>query len=340
MDRLRVGLIGLGGRSGGHTEAVDAIEQLEMATAADLDESRHERFRQSYGSVPVYGQGTDMLDRERPDIAILCTMEYPRYELAMAAIEAGVRAIVLEKPMARTLDQAREMVSRARERGVTMVVSHQMRFADEFVRAREAIEAGRIGTPYYARVSSFGQLMEQGPHMVDMLLYLLGDPEVEWVMGQVADIEEGRDTVHPAPAFTLGYIAFANGVRAVVECGRVFQRAVGLEDVTWLQKRAQVIGTEGMTDSVVAHHCRFLGAEGGWQTLFEGSSGWDNATIGLYAELAGVLGGEGQHRNDAALALKGFEIVQGIFQSAVCRDRVSLPLPGGAAPLEEIMPPA
>jgi len=279
-----------------------------------------------------------LLEKDRPEVVAICTREDPRYELTISAIEAGVGGIVLEKPMARTVDQARAMVRRAKENGVVLVVSHQMRFADEFVAARDAIRRGQVGKPYYLRTSSYGQLMEQGTHMVDMVLWLAGDPAVEWVMGQVADVEEGRTTVHPAPAFVVGYIAFQNGLRCVAECGRRFQRAVGLEDVTWLQKRVQVIGTEGIVDAVVAHHCKVLNTSSpGWQTLTLGSDGWDHATIRFYAELYDVLTGAGVHRNNADASLKGFEIMHGIYQSALARGRTEIPLPEGAEPLEQIM---
>lgn len=337
MDTLTIGIIGCGPRSIGHMEAADAHLGLDVIACADPASSGQDRFCARYDR-PVYENAEALLEKERPDVVAICTREDPRYELTLSAIEAGVKGIVLEKPMARTVDQARTMVRRAEENGVVLVVSHQMRFADEFVAARDAILRGQIGKPYYLRTSSYGQLMEQGTHMVDMVLWLAGDPEVEWVMGQVADVEEGRTTVHPSPAFVVGYIAFQNGMRCVAECGRRFQRAVGLEDVTWLQKRAQVIGTEGVVDAVVAHHCKVLNTKKpGWQTLALGSDGWDNATIRFYAELYDVLTQGGVHRNNADASLKGFEIMHGIYQSALARGRAEIPLPEGAEPLEQIM---
>ncbi len=337
MTKLRVGIVGCGGRSYGHMEAVDAHEGLEVVAGADMDGERLARFRKRYDRK-TYADGVELIQKERPDVAAICTREHARYGLTMAALDAGVRGIVLEKPMARTVDEAREMARKAQEKGAILAVCHQMRFSDEFVAARDAIRRGLIGRPYYIRASSFGHLMEQGPHMVDMVLWLAGDPDVDWVMGQVTDVEEGRGTVHPAPAFVVGYVAFKNGVRAVLECGRRFQRAVGLEEVTWLQKRTQVLGTEGMVDAVVGHHCRLMNAKGGgWQTLALGQDGWDRATIQFYAELYDVMTRGGEHRNNGRASLRGFEIVHAIYQSALTRDRAGVPLPEGAGPLEEIM---
>ena len=334
---LSVVIVGTGNRSIGHMDAVDAVEGMEVSAGVDPEAAQRQRFQERYRR-PAFDDIDRLLREDKPDMVAICTKEYPRHKLTMAAIAGGVKAIVLEKPLARTVDEAREMVAAAEAAGTTMIVCHQMRFSDEFVAAKRAIDTGEVGTPYYFRASSYGQLMEQGPHMVDMLLYMASDPEVEWVMGAVADIEEGRSTVHPAPAFVVGYVSFAGGLRAVVECGRRFQRAVGLEDVTWLQKRVQALGTEGMVDAVVAHHCRLLNSRArGWQTLTEGSAGWDGATIRMYEELRDVLLHGGVHRNNAQVSLKGFEIVHGIYQSALNRDRAQVPIDAGAFPLEKIM---
>jgi len=337
MKRFRIGLVGCGPRSEGHLDAIAACDGFELVGCADPAEEGRARFG-ARSSAPAYPTQADLLREQRPDVVAICTREHPRAALTREALDAGVKGIVLEKPMARTVDEAREIAARARERGVTVVVSHQMRFCDEFEAVRDAIRSGEIGTPYYVRASSFGHLMEQGPHMVDMVLRLLGDPEVEWVMGSVGDVAEGWKTVHPAPAFVLGYVAFAGGARAVFECGRSFQKAIGIpESVTWLQKRVQVIGTEGMTDSVVGHYGRILTAKDGWRTLFEGPSGWDNATVRFYAELYEVLAAGGVHRNNAETSLRGFEIIHAIYQSALSRERTPLPLPSGAQPLEKLM---
>ena len=96
--------------------AVDAVAGLETASGADAQEAGRARFAERY-DAPVFDKFADLLAASVPDVAAICTMEYPRYDLTMQAIEAGVRAIVLEKPMARTVMEAREMVAAAESRG-------------------------------------------------------------------------------------------------------------------------------------------------------------------------------------------------------------------------------
>jgi len=343
--KFRALLIGLGGRSRGHAEGLLKSEGIEFAAACDIDAERRARYEKDFG-VRTYADAAEALQKESPDIAIVCTREKPRYALAKLAVEHGVRAVVLEKPMAANIREARDLVKQCEERGVLLTVMHQMRFSDEFVAAKEAIASGAIGTPYYVRAVSYGHLMEQGPHMIDMILYLLGEPKAQWVMGQVADREEGLTTVHPAPAFVTGYIAFENGVRASVECGRRFPSAVGVfEDdakaPTWLQKRVQVIGTDGICDAMVAHYCRVMNGSGGWKTLTSGPDGWNAATIRHYQEVVKVLREGGEHRNGAAPSLAGFEIIHGIYTSALVGDVVNVPVVGGnEEPIESLLAPA
>lgn len=337
---MRAALIGAGGRAHEHADAMSSLEGLEFVAVADLDRQRADKLSAQFGGK-AYADARQMVDAEEPDIVCVCTREKPRAALTIACAEMGVKGIVAEKPMAANVDEAREMARVCAEKGTALVVSHQMRFCDEFLAARDTIRQGRVGRPYFLRTCSFGHLMEQGPHMVDMLLFLLDDPEVEWVMGAVGDVEEGRSTVHLAPAFVVGYIAFAGGVRAELECGRRFPRAIDFgpefEKTTWMQKRVQVLGTEGLVDAIVSHSCRVLSAGQPWETLAQGPQGWANATHELYRELLQVLSHGGEHRNSARASLRGFEIIHGIYQAALTGERVELPLPAGANPLEQIM---
>ena len=316
------------------------VEGIDFVAIADIRPDLAGQMAGDFG-VNAYGDADEMLQAEAPDLVAVCTKEKPRCKLCLLCAERGVKAVVAEKPMAASVEEARTMVGTFEEKGARLVVSHQMRFSDEFIAARESLWRGDIGDPYFVRACSYGQLMEQGPHMVDMLLYLLDEPAVDWVMSAVADLREGLTAVHPAPAFAVGYVAFKNGVRAELECGRYFPPAIGygpeLDGATWLQKRVQVFGTQGMLDAIVRHSCRLLKSGAGWRTLAEGPQGWDNATLNFYRELVQVERSGGTHRNDARVSLHGFEIIHGMYRSALIHERVPVPVPGGIDPLAEIM---
>src|SRR5260370_1302250 len=66
----------------------------------------------------------------------------------------------------------------------------------------------------------YGNLMQQGTHVIDMLRWFAGDARVAWVMAQADDWDgPEKDRGHPAPMWTAGYFAFENGLRATLEAG-------------------------------------------------------------------------------------------------------------------------
>ena len=93
-----------------------------------------------------------------------------------------------------------------------------------------------------------------------------------------------------------------------------------------------------MVDAIVAHYCRLMNADGGWQTLSSGPDGWNASTIRHFAEVAQVLREGGEHRNGAEPSLQGFEIINGIFTSALIGDQVPVPATGyDEAPIEALL---
>ena len=213
-----------------------------------------------------------------------------------------------------------------------------MRFCSEFIKTRELLAEGAIGRPYFMRAVCYGALMEQGPHMLDMILYVIGDREVVSVMAQVDEVEKSHDMVHPCPVFTLGYLKLDDDTRIVIESGRTFPKIPEIES-TWLQKRLEVLGTEGMIDAVVANYCKMMTTgQAGWQTFPSSLDDWNAATPRFIEELVQVVRDGGEHRNNARTSLAGFEIITALYQSVLSKSAIVLPVDRDITPLEEIVP--
>ena len=95
-----------------------------------------------------------LLDRHGPDAVVVCVPQHERAAVARAAIEAGVPVLV-ERPMARTLDEARELVELARARGVPLAVGHPLAHDPVFARVGEIVRAGALGGVQEARSAMF-----------------------------------------------------------------------------------------------------------------------------------------------------------------------------------------
>jgi predicted dehydrogenase len=326
MSTFRAAIIGCGGRARGHVEAFQQVDGTELVAVADLDHERADRFAADYRARAYY-DAAEMLERERPDIVSLVTRGAGRADLACLCAERGVRGVIAEKPMAITLAEADRMVRACQEAGTVLTVSHQMRYAREFELGKEALAAGAVGEPYFMRGVSFGNLMNQGTHVIDMIRWFSGDARVTWVMAQADEYDwQDRDRGHPAPMWTVGYLAFENGLRATLEDGPRYVPAAGTQP-GWLNKRVEVLGPQGMIDCVVGNYCRVLNGDGWQGEEVPPEKGWNLATIRFVDDLVRVLRDGGQHRNGAETSLHSFEVIQALALSALRGGIVELPLP-------------
>lgn len=337
MADFKAAIIGCGGRAHGHATGFVDVEDTALVAVADMDQERADGFGAKYGAK-VYHDAQQMLDEEKPDIVSIVTREHPRCKLTVMCAESGVRAIIAEKPIARTLAEAYEMVEVCEANNCVLTVCQQMRFCTEFIKAKEVMAGGEIGRPYFLRASSYGALMEQGPHMIDMVLYVIGDKKVASVMAQVDEVEKSHEMVHPCPVFTVGYLKLEDDTRIVIESGRTFAKIPEIESL-WLQKRLQVLGTEGMIDAVVSNYCKVLTTgQQGWQVTESSIDDWNAATPRFIEELAQVLRDGGEHRNNARVSLQGFEIITALYQSVLSKSAIDLPVDRDITPLEKIVP--
>lgn len=338
MSELKAAIIGCGGRARGHAQAYQKVEGVRLAAVADVDRTRADNFAETY-DAPAFYDAAEMLEKVRPDLVSVVTRAKDRCEVVTLCAEYRVRAINAEKPMAITLEEADRMVEACERAGTVLTISHQMRYCPEFERGKQAIESGEIGEVYFLRGVCYGNLMNQGTHVIDMLRWFMGDARVAWVMAQADEYDwPKRDAGHPAPMWTLGYLGFENGVRATLESGPRYTPAIGTNP-GWLNKRVEALGTEGMVDSVVGNYCRVLASKTpGWQGTEIGGEGWSNATIRFTQDLARVVREGGEHRNGARTSHHTFEVIQALAESARTGGIVELPLPReGRDPLGELL---
>src|SRR5262249_4689101 len=140
--------------------------------------------------------------------------------------------IVVEKPLALSMDEAEEMAAACDRAGVQLIVGHQLRFAPHFAALVDAVEADELGTLEFIRALSYGHLLDQGPHLVDAARALTGGRRFSWAMSQLGgDLVPGehlgdRDGLVPeVPAWTTHHLALEGGVRMTMETGRLHQRS-------------------------------------------------------------------------------------------------------------------
>jgi predicted dehydrogenase len=200
-----------------HARILAQLDEFDLVAVCDLDELTAQKVAAETGAPRIYTDYATMLKRERPEVVAIATPTALHAAMTFQAIEAGVRGICCEKPMATNLADGREMLERCREKGIAFIVNHQRRMGADLVAMREAVGRGDIGELLAIRAHCAGDLLSDGTHAVDSALWLLGDSEAEWVIAQIhrqlSPSFSGFRYGHPVESGAMVLVRFTNGVR-------------------------------------------------------------------------------------------------------------------------------
>ncbi|GAA2678456.1 Gfo/Idh/MocA family protein [Nonomuraea recticatena] len=224
---MRFGIVGCGVIGALHARLIAAMDgTAELVAVADTDLERASRLAAEHG-VDAHGDLAELYARQDVDAVVVCVPSGLHAEAAVPALRAG-KHVVIEKPIDITLEAADRIIAAERESGRTVTVISQRRFEPSFLRLKAAIEAGELGrlTSGAAEVTLWrpqsyydsggwrgtwaldggGALMNQGVHVVDLMLALLGPAaEVSAYAGLLAhEGIEVEDTAVAAVRFAGG----------------------------------------------------------------------------------------------------------------------------------------
>jgi predicted dehydrogenase len=189
---LRCIQVGVGGFGNRWLDAIAATPSIQHAALVDVSEDALQRALEKTGLEPelAFRECSQAFRRIDADFALIVVPPFHHEEVAEAAFDQGLH-VLTEKPMAHEMDSAKRMVSRARKRNLTLMVSQNYRFREWIRSAKIFLESGELGGVSHAYVSfrlnpdwgPFRQkmddvlLIEMSIHHFDMMRYLLGrDP--------------------------------------------------------------------------------------------------------------------------------------------------------------------
>lgn len=206
-ERLRVGVVGAGSRGDAHASNFGAVEGVEIAAVADIDEAAAEELAGEYGIESVYGDYRAMLDAEALDVVGVCVHNNLHAPITVDALEAGAH-VFCEKPMAGSYADAKAMADAAAANDRHLGVQNNLLFGSDTRAARTLVEDGELGDVSYARAvrsrrrgrpyvdgygtPSFvnsataggGPVYDIGTYAIGRMLHLLGNVGVERVSGR------------------------------------------------------------------------------------------------------------------------------------------------------------
>ena len=219
---LKVGAVGCGGVGLHHQRGYQSHPEAELVCVCDMDRAKADARAELLG-VRAYYAVADMLADAELDAVDVVTADHLHFEPVMACLEAG-KHVLTEKPLALDIREAEQMVAKAEEKGVQLAINYNRRFAPGYVKAREWLDAGELGSLAYILLklsqggpasSPKGQyylLYELETHAIDLLRYFGG--EIVSVCAQMArprlaQAKTGEPAVYTSMAISLKFASEA-----------------------------------------------------------------------------------------------------------------------------------
>ncbi len=321
MDKVyRVGVVGCGGMGNAHAKWFMASPRTTLVAGADINPEALAEFASAYGVTP-YADYRAMFARERLDIVCVSTWQSVRAEVVIAAAAAGIGGIFGEKPMSASLGEADDMIAACDRAGAKLVVGHQRRFDARNSEARRLVQEGLIGEPRAVLARDGLGLLNRGTHEFDETLYLLGDPQPVWVIGQCSRKTDKWERRVRCEDLCIALIVCDNGVRITYESdlpGPPIER--------WTLYGSDGLLKRGPDKSLMLLNSR----KAGWQQIMLRAP-----EVHQFDELIAWLDGAIEtHRNNGRRARVTMELMMALYESARLRDVVVLPLTTRANPLD------
>jgi predicted dehydrogenase len=151
---VRVAVAGLGRAGIIHAAMAASVPDCTVVGLADAGTAARRRARGIGFAAPAFDRIERLIARTQPDALIVCVPHAERARAVRLGLEAGL-AVLADRPLARTLTESEELVVLARERGMPLACAHVLPFHPVFVRAREILASGALGSPRQVRCSVY-----------------------------------------------------------------------------------------------------------------------------------------------------------------------------------------
>lgn len=225
----------------------------EIVATADIVGERAKKLAEDFSIAHTFTDYRDLLARPDIEAVSVCVPNHLHKEVTIAALQAG-KHVLCEKPMAMTVQEAKDMLQASQKAGKILMLGFNNRFRSDVQRLKKAIDRGELGEIYYAKTgyirrrgtpfgwftvkeeSGGGPVIDLGVHVIDMTRYLMGNPKPVSVMAATyqkfghytlmdtdawcsSDVKEGRRSGEEFDVEDLAtaLIRFDNGATIVVE---------------------------------------------------------------------------------------------------------------------------
>jgi len=225
---IRIGFIGVGGIAQDHIRVLKKMEDVKIVSVFDVNADNARRTSEATGAL-VMDSADQVLDKQRIDLVFICTPQFARGELEVAAASRGIPFFV-EKPLGVSAEAVRQKAKIIRETGIIHAVGYVLRYYDTVRKAKQYLEGKRPHLIQGTRVGgshpakwwkqlgmSGGHLVDTATHQVDMIRYVAGGiREVQAAFGRVSfDRTEPESTIPDAG--TINFYMDSGAVGSLTE---------------------------------------------------------------------------------------------------------------------------
>ena len=222
-----------------HLEGYEKHPDAEIVAIADASEERGKSTAERFKVPQVYTDYAEMLAEAKLDAVSICTPNFLHAPQAIAAFEAGLH-VICEKPIATSAAEGQKMVDAGKKAGKIFMMGFNNRFRGDTQVLKRFIDNGDLGNIYYAKTgwlrrrgipgfggwfttksqSGGGPLIDLGVHVLDLALYLMGNPKPVSAYGSAyaefgPKMPDGEK--YDVEDLATGLVKFENGATVLVE---------------------------------------------------------------------------------------------------------------------------
>jgi len=190
-----------------HAEAYLNSPNVDLVGLCDPDSAPLARASSAWGVAAAFEDVETLLTTTHPDLLSVCAPPNEHVDILRLAIQAGVRGIILEKPVAQNLSIAHEALVLTQSSNTRVAVNYTRRFPPAYRAAIESIRSGGLGRIQHVHGIYTRGIVNNGSHMIDLLRAMLGEPV------RVARLPGGCDLDSSDPS-VAALLVFDNGVEA------------------------------------------------------------------------------------------------------------------------------
>ena len=257
---LRVGVIGVGAMGKNHARVYSQLPSVELIAVGDVNEELATSSAQSY-NCKAYADYNDLLN-EKLDAVSIAVPTTLHKKVALDAIRKGI-SVLVEKPIADTVENADEIIQAARQKGVKLMVGHIERFNPAVIKLKELISNGQLGDiisistkrvgPYNPRIRDVGIILDLGTHDIDIMSYLYGE-KIKEVYASAGSV------IHNHEDHAIITLNFNNGSSGVIETNWLTPHKVrnltvigskGIAEVDYIQSSLRISDKEWVREAKI-----------------------------------------------------------------------------------------